>query len=93
MINFNKINRKLICAEIGLSHHGSMKKTKKIIDRIGLAGADIIKFQTHLADYESTYDEKFRKGFNFKSKTRYDYWKKSEFLQIPIVLSYKTNND
>ncbi len=79
MINFTKINKKLICAEIGLSHHGSIKKTKKIIDKISLAGADIIKFQTHLADYESTYNEKFRKGFNFKSKTRYDYWKKSEF--------------
>ena len=31
MINFNKIKKKLICAEIGLSHHGSIKKTKKLL--------------------------------------------------------------
>ena len=81
MINFNKIKKKLICAEIGLSHHGSIKKTKKIIDKVSLTGADIVKFQTHIAEHESTYNEKFRKGFNFKSKTRYDYWKKSEFTK------------
>ena len=59
MINFNKIKKKLICAEIGLSHHGSIKKTKKIIDKLSLTGADIVKFQTHIAEHESTYNEKF----------------------------------
>jgi N,N'-diacetyllegionaminate synthase len=81
MLNFKKNNKKLIIAEIGQGHKNSIKEAKKLIDLTARSGADIIKFQTHYADAESTYDEKFRKGFNFKHKTRFDYWKSCEFTK------------
>ena len=37
--------------------------------------ADIVKFQTHIAECESTYDEKFRVKMSKKYKNRFDYWK------------------
>ncbi len=79
MLNFKNIKKKLIIAEIGQSHNGSLNQAKKLIDLTAKAGADIIKFQTHYADSESTYNEKFRKGFKFSHKTRFDYWKANEF--------------
>ena len=51
----------------------------KYIDAISKTGVDAIKFQTHIAEEESTLDEPFRKNFNFKIKNRFDYWKSVEF--------------
>ena len=81
MLNFKKNKKKLIIAEIGQGHKNSLKEAKKLIDLTASSGADIIKFQTHYAEAESTYDEKFRKGFKFKHKTRFDYWKSCEFTK------------
>ena len=81
MLNFKKNKKKLIIAEIGQGHKNSLKEAKKLIDLTASSGADIIKFQTHYADAESTYDEKFRKGFKFRHKTRFDYWKSCEFTK------------
>ena len=78
-MNFRKNKRKLIIAEVGQSHNGSFNQAKKLIDLTVRAGADVIKFQTHYADAESTLNEKFRKGYNFKQKNRLEYWKKHEF--------------
>jgi len=78
-MNNKKQNKTTIIAEVGLSHRGSFAKAKKLIKLIALAGADIIKFQTHIAKAESTAQEKFRKGHKFKHKTRYQYWKAHEF--------------
>ena len=75
-MNFRKNKKKLIIAEVGQSHNGSFNEAKKLIDLTARAGADVIKFQTHFADAESTLDEKFRKGYNFKQKNRLEYWKK-----------------
>ena len=71
-------SKTLIIAEIGQSHLGNFKKAKLIIKKISKTGADIVKFQTHLADHESTNDEPFRVK-NSKYKNRIDYWKKMEF--------------
>ncbi len=49
------------------------------IDACAEAGADIIKFQTHYAFEESTFDEPFRVKFSYKDKSRFDYWKRMEF--------------
>jgi N-acetylneuraminate synthase len=38
-----------------------------------------VKFQTHIAEAESTLDEPFRVKFSQQDKTRYDYWKRMEF--------------
>ena len=45
------------------------------------AGADAIKFQTHIADAESTRDEQFRVKFSYEDDSRYDYWKRMEFTE------------
>ena len=68
-----------IIAEIGLSHNGILKNAIKMIDASSKAGADAVKFQMHFAEYESSVHEKFRSGFKFKDKSRYDYWKRTSF--------------
>lgn len=49
------------------------------IDAISQTGAHAIKFQTHIANAESTKDEKFRIPMSGQDATRYDYWKRMEF--------------
>ena len=58
---------------------GSLSKAKKFIKLVKKNGADIVKFQTHIAECESTYDEKFRVKMSKKYKNRFDYWKKTSF--------------
>ena len=77
--NISKNDKAFIIGEIGLSHNGSLKKAVDMIDKISSAGADAVKFQMHIAEYESSKYEKFRKGFKFKNKSRFDYWKKTSF--------------
>ncbi len=78
---FKKIIAKktLLVAEIGQAHEGSINMAHSFIDLCADKGIDAIKFQTHLADKESTYDEPFRIKFSYNDKTRYDYWKRMEF--------------
>jgi N-acetylneuraminate synthase len=42
-------------------------------------GVDAVKFQTHLADAESSIDEPFRIEFSYQDSSRYEYWKRMEF--------------
>jgi len=70
-----------IIAEIGQSHDGSLGIAHSYIDAVAKAGADAIKFQTHIADAESTLEEGFRVKFSYQDKTRYDYWKRMEFTE------------
>ena len=58
---------------------GIFGKAKKFIKLVKKNGADIVKFQTHIAECESTYDEKFRVKMSKKYKNRFDYWKKTSF--------------
>ena len=92
MLDFKKNKKKLIIAEIGQGHQNSLKEAKKLIDLTSSSGADIIKFQTHYADAESTYDEKFRKGFKFTHKTRFDYWKSCEITKNEWIELKKYSN-
>ena len=68
-----------IIAECGLSHGGSLTQAKKFIKLVKKNGADVVKFQTHIAEKESTYDEKFRIAMPKRFKNRFDYWKKTSF--------------
>ena len=68
-----------IIAEVAQAHDGSLSMAHSYIDAIADAGADAVKFQTHIADAESTYDEPWRVNFSKQDKTRYDYWKRMEF--------------
>lgn len=68
-----------IIAECGLSHGGSLKRAKDFVKLAKKNGADIVKFQTHIAEEESTYNEKFRVKMPKKFNSRFDYWKKTSF--------------
>jgi N-acetylneuraminate synthase len=68
-----------LIAEVAQAHDGSLGMAHAYIDAAAEAGADAIKFQTHIADQESTMDEPFRVKFSKQDLTRYDYWKRMEF--------------
>lgn len=68
-----------VIAEIAQAHDGSLGLAHSYIDAVASAGADAVKFQTHIANAESTKDEPFRVNFSYEDKTRYEYWKRMEF--------------
>ena len=53
-----------LIAEVAQAHDGSLGTAHAFIDAAAQAGADAIKFQTHLAEAESTRDEPFRVPFS-----------------------------
>ena len=73
--------RSLVVGEVALSHDGSLGLAHRFIDAIADAGADAVKFQTHIAAAESTPAEPFRVKFSRQDATRYDYWKRMEFSE------------
>lgn len=68
-----------IIAEIGQAHEGSLGILHSYIDALSQTGIDAIKFQTHIAEAESSKFEPFRVKFSYEDDTRYDYWKRMEF--------------
>jgi len=70
-----------VIAEVGQSHDGSLGTAHAFIDAIADAGADAVKFQTHIAEAESSPDEPWRVKFSPQDATRFDYWKRMEFTE------------
>ena len=70
-----------IVAEIGQAHDGSLGMAHVYVDAVANAGADAVKFQTHIAAAESTPQESWRVKFSLQDSTRYDYWKRMEFTE------------
>ncbi len=68
-----------IIAEIAQAHDGSLGTAHAYIDAIAKTGCDAIKFQTHIAEAESSIYEPFRIKFSTQDKTRMEYWKRMEF--------------
>jgi len=68
-----------IIAEVGLAHEGSLGLAFQFVDTAKKVGADGVKFQTHIADEESSISEEFRINFSKQDITRYDYWKRTSF--------------
>ncbi|MDB2462808.1 N-acetylneuraminate synthase family protein [Algibacter sp.] len=68
-----------IIAEIGQAHNGSIEVAHDYIDALAKTGVDAIKFQTHIAEAESSIYEPFRVKFSDQDATRFDYWKRMEF--------------
>ena len=71
----------LIVAEVAQAHDGSLGMAHAYIDAIAKAGADAVKFQTHIATAESTPGEPWRVKFSRQDATRFDYWKRMEFTE------------
>lgn len=71
----------LIIAEVAQSHDGSLGMAHAFIDGIADAGADAVKFQTHIAAAESTHAEPWRVKFSPQDVSRYEYWKRMEFTE------------
>lgn len=69
----------LIIAEVAQAHDGSVNVAHAFIDSIAEAGADAVKFQTHIAAAESSPLEQWRIPFSKQDASRYDYWKRMEF--------------
>jgi len=76
-----RAGRCLIIGEVALTHDGSLGLAHAFVDAIADAGADAVKFQTHIAAAESTPSEPFRVKFSRQDQTRYDYWKRMEFTE------------
>ena len=71
--------RCFVIAEVAQAHDGSLGMAHAFIDAAARAGADAIKFQTHIASAESTAREPWRVKFSYQDDTRYDYWHRMEF--------------
>jgi N,N'-diacetyllegionaminate synthase len=69
----------LVVGEVAQAHDGSLGMAHAFIDVIAACGADVVKFQTHIAAAESSLQEPFRVKFSRQDVTRYDYWKRMEF--------------
>jgi N-acetylneuraminate synthase len=71
----------LIIGEVAQAHDGSLGMAHAFIEAIAAAGADAVKFQTHIAAAESTPAEPWRVRFSAQDASRYDYWKRMEFTE------------
>lgn len=71
-----------IIAEIGQAHDGSLGILHSYIDAVATTGVDAIKFQTHIAEAESSEFEPFRVNFSYEDATRFDYWKRMFFTEV-----------
>ena len=67
-----------VIGEVAQAHDGSLGTAHAFIDAIAAAGADAVKFQTHIAAAESTPGEPWRVRFSRQDESRYDYWKRME---------------
>lgn len=70
-----------VVAEIGQAHDGSLGTAHAYIDAAARAGADAVKFQTHIAAAESTSSEPWRVQFSLQDENRFDYWRRMEFTE------------
>lgn len=69
----------MIIAEIGSVHDGSFGNAINLIEAAAMAGADIVKFQTHIADAETL--ENAPSPSYFSAESRYEYFKRTSFTQ------------
>ncbi|CAN5365338.1 N-acetylneuraminate synthase [soil metagenome] len=70
-----------VIAEVAQTHDGSLGTAHAYVDAVARTGATAIKFQTHIADAESTPGEPFRIKFSKQDRNRFDYWRRMEFSE------------
>ncbi|MGI8624505.1 MAG: N-acetylneuraminate synthase family protein [Solirubrobacteraceae bacterium] len=69
----------VVIGEVAQAHDGSLGTAHAFVDAIADAGADAVKFQTHIAAAESRVDEPWRVKFSPQDATRFEYWRRMEF--------------
>jgi N-acetylneuraminate synthase len=69
----------LIIGEVAQAHDGSLNTAHAYIDAIANAGADAVKFQTHIAEAEGTAAEVFRKSSPWIEETKAQFWQRTGF--------------
>lgn len=88
-----------VIAEVGINHNGSFKLSKKMVEQAKKAGADCIKFQTHIAEKEMI-NTKLKPG-NLSKKSLWEIIKNceltvqeekkiSEFCKVKKILFMST---
>ncbi len=70
-----------VIGEVAQAHDGSLGSAHAYVDAIAGAGADAVKFQTHIAAEESTPSEPWRVKFSPQDETRYEYWQRMEWTE------------
>jgi N,N'-diacetyllegionaminate synthase len=73
--------RPVVIGEVAQAHDGSLGLAHAFIDAIADAGADAVKFQTHIAAAESHPSEPWRVKFSAQDASRYAYWERMEFSE------------
>ena len=68
-----------IIVEIGNSHEGSLGIATSFIKMAKNTGANCVKFQMHLAEFEGMNNEPFRESFSSQDSSRQEYWKRVNF--------------
>lgn len=74
-----------VIGEVGQAHDGSLGTAHALVDVVADAGADAVKFQTHIAAAESTPSEPWRVRFSRQDTSRYHYWQRMEFSETQWV--------
>lgn len=82
-----------IIAEVAQSHDGNLNFAHAFIDAAADAGVQAVKFQTHIADCETTKDEPWRIKFSHLDRSRFDYWRRMEFTKEQWVSLANHCND
>ena len=73
-----------IIAEIGSVHDGSFGNACKLVEAAAACGADLVKFQTHIADAETLADAP--SPSYFKGESRLEYFKRTAFSKEQWVI-------
>lgn len=82
----------MIIAEIAQAHDGSLGTAHAYIDALAATGVDAVKFQTHIAEAESSEYEPFRIKFSKQDATRFEYWRRMQFT-LPQWKELKSHCD
>lgn len=90
-LSFEKSTK--IIAEVGLSHEGSLGLAMSIAEGAIEHGAELVKFQAHFPEFESSRSESFRIPFAVQDASRWDYWRRTSFSKDEWRLLKKSVED
>lgn len=75
------MNNLRIISEIAQAHDGSLGLAYSMVNESVNAGCTDVKFQIHIADEESTLNDKFRVNIFPQDNNRFEYWKRVQFSE------------